>query len=73
MVMGERIAALRNERGWSQRELGRRMGDMTGQTVHHWERGHHTPSLEKARQLAEAFGISLDELVGSEATNGKGV
>ena len=53
---------LRKSRGWSQEELGERLG-VTRQTVSKWELGATTPELEKLVELSELFGLSIDELV----------
>jgi transcriptional regulator with XRE-family HTH domain len=58
---GMRIFHMREQRGLTQAELAARMG-LCKQTVGHWESGRYMPSLVAAKRLADAFGMSLDEL-----------
>ena len=62
MTFAEKLAELRKQRGWSQEELGERLG-VTRQTVSKWELGSTTPEMEKLAAMGELFGITLDELV----------
>lgn len=62
MTFAERLMALRRAKGWSQEELGERLG-VTRQTVSKWELGSTTPEMEKLSALSALFGVSLDELV----------
>ncbi|MCI8422287.1 MAG: helix-turn-helix transcriptional regulator [Lawsonibacter sp.] len=65
MRFAEQLMALRKQRGWSQEELGSRVG-VTRQTVSKWEIGQSTPELEKLVELSKLFDLSLDALVGLE-------
>ena len=65
-VFGNRLLALRKQRGWSQPELGKKIGT-SGAIIGRYERGEITPSIGVARKLAEAFGATLDFLVGDNA------
>lgn len=63
----ETMIDLREERGWSQSELARRMVDAgwpryTQMTVSRTEKGERPIRLNEAEALAEVFGISLYEL-----------
>ena len=62
MEFGNKLYALRKEKGLSQEELANRL-EVTRQTVSKWELGDSTPDLEKLVLLAELFELSLDELV----------
>ena len=53
------IRALREERGWTQLELGNKLG-VTPVTVYNWERGQHMPTASQLRALARVFGVSMD-------------
>lgn len=69
MTFAEKLAELRKQHGWSQEELGERLG-VTRQTVSKWELGSTTPEMEKLAAMGELFGITLDELVrGGESYN----
>jgi transcriptional regulator with XRE-family HTH domain len=59
---GQRILTLRKQRGWSQPALGKRVGT-SGAIIGRYERSEITPSIEVARKLADAFGVTLDYLV----------
>lgn len=48
------LRVLRAERGWSQEELGRRLG-VSRQAVNALETDKHDPSLELAYRLAALF------------------
>lgn len=59
---GYRLHALRKQRGWSQPELGKKIGT-SGAIIGRYERGEITPSIEVAKKLADACGVTLDYLV----------
>ena len=61
---GERLAALRKERGLSQEDLAEKL-QLTRQTISKWETGASTPDLELLIQLAEVFDVSTDRLLGA--------
>ncbi len=62
MALGERIKLLRKEAGWSQAELGEKIG-VDSQRVSRYENGRIIPSIDAAVRIAEAFNISLDYLL----------
>lgn len=62
MNFAEKLTGLRKSRGWSQEELGERLG-VTRQTVSKWELGATTPEMEKLAAMSELFGVSADELI----------
>ncbi len=64
-VFGNRVLALRKQKGWSQPDLGKAVGT-SGAIIGRYERGEITPSIEVARKLADAFGVTLDYLVGDK-------
>ena len=51
----------RRLREWTQEELGTRVG-VTRQTIISIERGKYNPSVGLALRMAQAFGISVEEL-----------
>jgi putative transcriptional regulator len=61
-----RLRVLRAERGWSQAELGGRIG-VSRQAVNAIETGKHDPSLPLAFRLARLFGASIEEIFEDEA------
>jgi len=61
-----RLRVLRAERGWSQAELGGRIG-VSRQAVNAIETGKHDPSLPLAFRLARLFGLSIEEIFEDDA------
>jgi transcriptional regulator with XRE-family HTH domain len=62
MRFGERLARVRETRGWSQQELADRSG-VPYITIYRCERGtHQEPRVSVAAKLARALGVSLDVL-----------
>lgn len=49
----------REVRGWSQADVGRRLGHAGGQAVQQWETGKVTPRLDTLRAWMAVFGLSL--------------
>ncbi|HEX7161334.1 MAG TPA: helix-turn-helix transcriptional regulator, partial [Trebonia sp.] len=78
MTIGDRIAALRRERGWSQAELALALaavsgrGTITREEVSRWERGRRNPTPYWLSNLAAVLGVPSDALrpVGHEAPPG---
>ena len=62
MKFEERLMELRKSKGWSQEQLGDKLG-VTRQTVSKWELGMTTPEMEKLAAISDLFEISLDELI----------
>ncbi len=60
------IRQLREERGWSQELLARRLGVGQG-TVSNWERGLKVPQPRTLLRLAELFDVSPEEIVVEQA------
>jgi len=60
--IGERLKALRAERGWSQTELAEAIGSDARQ-VSRYENGRITPSLDALVRIAETLDVTLDYLV----------
>ena len=59
--MRNRVRELRTERGWSQTELGERLG-VSRQTVNAIENERYDPSLPLAFVIARAFGLPIEQL-----------
>jgi transcriptional regulator with XRE-family HTH domain len=59
---GERIRSLRKERNWSQEKLAEETG-FHRTYIGMIERGERNPSLINIQVFAEAFGISISELL----------
>ena len=59
--MINRLRVLRAERGWSQAELGGRLG-VSRQAVNAIETGKHDPSLPLAFKFARLFDLPIEEI-----------
>ncbi len=55
------IRELRQERGWSQHELGVRLG-LTGATIYNWERGKYEPTVSTFRKVARVLGVPMNQI-----------
>ncbi len=62
MTFGEKLQALRRQRGLSQETLAEQL-EVSRQAVSKWERDEAMPETEKVVHIARLFGISLDELL----------
>jgi transcriptional regulator with XRE-family HTH domain len=61
MAISDRVRQLRQEKRWTQAELGEKVGVHQKQ-VSAYERGANVPSTEVLIKLAEVFNVSLDYL-----------
>ena len=61
----DNLVQLRKMLNMTQEELAEKVG-VSRQAVAKWEAGETSPDLEKARLLAEALGVSLDDLTNYE-------
>jgi putative transcriptional regulator len=59
--MRNRLRELRAERGWSQTELGERLG-VSRQTINAIENERYDPSLPLAFLISKAFGLPIEQL-----------
>lgn len=64
-TFGELLAELRQDKGLTQKQLGRVLSVSTG-TISNYENGVHYPDLEKLVALADYFQVSTDYLLGRE-------
>lgn len=60
---GKVISELRKQKDWSQTELATKSG-VSREMIGKYERGEAVPSIDAAKKVADAFGVSLDYLVG---------
>lgn len=56
----------------TQEDLAEKLG-VTRQSVAKWEAGESIPDLDKCKQLADIFGVSLDDLANYEPDDNLGV
>lgn len=66
--MNNRLRVLRAEHGWSQAELGGRIG-VSRQAVNAIETGKHDPSLPLAFRLARLFELTIEEIFDDGGSN----
>ena len=65
MTLGERIALLRGQNKMSQGDLAEKL-NVSRQSFSKWETGASIPELDKLIMMSKLFGVTLDELVGSD-------
>lgn len=63
MNTGKIIAGLRDKHNWSQTDLADK-SSVSRVMIGKYERGDAIPSIEAAKKIADALGVSLDYLVG---------
>ena len=61
MSLGKNIAKFRKEKGWTQAELGEKLG-ISNQAVSKWESEMNMPDVLLLPVLADLFGCYIDEL-----------
>lgn len=59
----ERLRALRESRGYSQKGLAKRLG-CSPSLISSYETGERSPSLQNLGELADCFGVTADYLLG---------
>ncbi len=68
----DNLIHLRKMHKLTQEDLAERVG-VTRQAIAKWESGETVPDLEKCSLLADAFGVSLDDLATYEPENNLGL
>lgn len=63
MVTGKRIAMLRKEKGWGQKQLASYL-KVSVSTISNYEQSVHSPDLSILSKLADLFEVSADYLLG---------
>lgn len=64
--LADRLVSLRKENKLSQEALAEKLG-LSRQSISKWERAEASPDTDNLIALAEAYGMSLDELLGNES------
>jgi transcriptional regulator with XRE-family HTH domain len=59
MTLADRIKQLRQQRGWSQTQLAKKL-NVHQKQISGYERSIHCPSIELLIRMAELFNVSLD-------------
>ena len=70
-VFGQRLAALRKQRGWTQAELAERLGS-TVKMVTYYEREAENPTRKTIESVAKVFGVSSAELMNQTSAKSNG-
>ena len=65
MSFSENLIELRKRNNYSQEDLAELIG-VSRQTLSKYETGESVPDIEKCKQLAEVFSVTLDDLVSYE-------
>ena len=68
-MLKDNLVMLRKLNGYSQEQIADRIG-ISRQAYAKWEQGLTTPDIEKASQLAKVYGITIDNLMGSQEEDG---
>lgn len=66
MTLGNKIAQLRRKHSLTQEALAKTLG-VTNQAVSKWESNQSCPDIALLPQIADLFGVTLDELFGRES------
>lgn len=67
-TLGNKIASLRKENGWTQEELSEKLG-VSPQAVSKWENDVSCPDITLLPEIARLFGVTTDSLLGCEPEN----
>lgn len=68
MKFNDRLKTLRDDRGFTQRQLAEVL-NITVSSVSHYENGSRQPGIEVLIRMADVLNVSVDYLVGSADTN----
>ena len=71
-MFADNLMDLRKYHAMSQEELAERIG-VSRQTLSKYETGESLPDIEKCKALADVFGITVDDLISYEKTDGMGL
>ena len=63
LYFGDKLKALRIEKGWTQQQLASRM-ELVNATISAYEQGAKYPSVEVLIKICETFNVSADYLLG---------
>ena len=71
-MFADNLVDLRKYHAMSQEELAEKIG-VSRQTLSKYETGESLPDIEKCKALADVFGITIDDLISYEKTDGMGL
>ncbi len=71
-MFADNLMELRKYHSLSQEELAEKIG-VSRQTLSKYETGESLPDIEKCKTLADIFGITVDDLISYERSDGMGL
>ena len=71
-MFSDNLVQMRKILQMTQEDIAERLG-ITRQSVAKWEAGESIPDLDKCKQLADIFGVSLDDLANYEPDENLGL
>ena len=71
-MLKDNLIMLRKLHGYSQEQIAERI-NISRQAYAKWESGATVPDIDRAAQLAQVYGVSLDSLMKTETTEGGGL
>lgn len=71
-MFSDNLVQLRKLNDMTQEELAEAVG-VTRQAVAKWESGDSVPDLERSKAIADAFGVSLDDLANYDPEDNMGM
>ena len=71
-MLRDNLVMLRKLNGYSQEQVAGRIG-ISRQAYAKWEQGLTVPDIEKASQLADVYGISIDNLMKAQDQQGMSI
>ncbi len=67
MGLANKLKALRKDASMTQKALAEMLG-VTIQAVSNWEAGRANPSVERTKEIADIFGVPIDDLLSDEVS-----
>ncbi len=64
-TVGLNIMKLRKKKGLTQMQLAEQM-NVSFQAVSNWERGQSCPDIDRLREIASFFEVTVDEILGNK-------
>ena len=61
-IIGKFISELRKEKGWTQEQLGEKIG-VTNKTISRWETGTYLPPADALLAMSSLFDVSINEIL----------
>ncbi len=63
MTVGARLYGLRDAHGWTQSQLGEKLGGVSAARISDWERDRRSISKDVAKQLSQLFRVSVERFL----------